>query len=149
MAYFIFLNQDDIEGTLHKIAETENDLNNLNIIKSDYKIIEDTQENFDAIKLGTKDAIKFNNNLIIYINKTVKYNDKESLKEYVEGVKKSITSFKDNNLNNPSFNLWNNYYNQLNSLNLNSNSISYPLNKSLEQYLNDLGQTSLNPLQLP
>jgi hypothetical protein len=147
MAYFIFLNQDNIDGTLHKIAETENDLNNLNIIKSDYKIIEDTQENFDAVKFGTKDAIKFNNNLITYINKTVKYNNKELLKEYVECIKKGITAFKDNNLNKPSFNLWNNYYNQLNSLNLNS--ISYPLNKSLEQYLSDLGQTSLSPLQLP
>jgi hypothetical protein len=147
MAYFIFLNLDNVEGTLYKIAETENDLNNLNIIKSDYKIIEDTQENFDAVKFSTKNAIKFNNNLIIYINKTVKYNDKESLKEYVESVKRSITFFKDNNLNNSSFNLWNNYYNQLNSLNLDS--ITFPLNKSLEQYFNDLGQISLNPLQLP
>ena len=62
MAYFIFLNLDNVEGTLYKIAETENDLNNLNIIKSDYKIIEDTQENFDAVKFSTKNAIKFNNN---------------------------------------------------------------------------------------
>jgi hypothetical protein len=147
MAYFIFLNLNNIEGTLHKIAETENDLNNLNIIKSDYKIIEDTQENFDAIKLGTKDVVKFNNNLITYLDKTVVYSNKELLKNYVENFKKSITSFKDNNLNNPSFNLWNNYYNQLNSLNLNS--ISYPLNKSLEQYFKDQGQTSLSPLQLP
>jgi hypothetical protein len=147
MAYFIFLNLDNVGGTLYKIAETENDLNNLNIIKSDYKIIEDTQENFDAVKFSTKEAIKFNNNLIIYINKTVVYNNKELLKNYVENFKKSITLFKDNNLNNPSFNLWNNYYNQLNSLNLNS--ISYPLNKSLEQYLSDLGQPFLSPLQLP
>jgi hypothetical protein len=36
---------------------------------------------------------------------------------------------------------------QLNNLNLDS--ITYPLNKSLEQYFSDLGQTSLNPLQIP
>jgi hypothetical protein len=36
---------------------------------------------------------------------------------------------------------------QLNNLNLDS--ITYPLNKSLEQYFNDLGQPSLNPLQIP
>jgi hypothetical protein len=29
-----------------KIAENQSDLDNLNINKSDYKIIEDTQENF-------------------------------------------------------------------------------------------------------
>jgi len=33
--------------------------------------------------------------------------------------------------------------------NLNLDSISYPLNKSLEQYFNDLGQPSFNILQLP
>jgi len=147
MAYFIFLNLDNVEGSLSRIAETENDLNNLNIIKSDYKIIEDTQENFNEVKLSTKNAIKFNNNLITYINKTVIFKDKESLKNYIEGFKRDIISFKDSNLNNPSFNLWNNYYDQLNSLNLDN--ITYPLNKSLEQYFNDIGQPSLSPLQLP
>jgi hypothetical protein len=147
MAYFIFLNLDNVEGSLSRIAETENDLNNLNIIKSDYKIIEDTQENFNEVKLGKKNAIKFNDNLITYIDKTVIFKDKESLKNYIEGFKRDIISFKDSNLNNPSFNLWNNYYDQLNSLNLDN--ITYPLNKSLEQYFNDIGQPSLSPLQLP
>jgi hypothetical protein len=146
MAYFIFLNLDNVEGTLYKIAETENDLNNLNIIKSDYKIIEDTQENFNAIKLGSKDA-KFNENLIIYTDKITKFKNKELLEEYVINFKRSIEFFKLNNINNSSFNLWNNYYIQLNNLNLNN--ITYPLNKSLEQYLNDLGQPFLSPLQLP
>jgi hypothetical protein len=40
-----------------------------------------------------------------------------------------------------------NYYTQLNNLNLDN--ITYPLNKSLEQYLSDLGQPSYNILQLP
>jgi hypothetical protein len=147
MAYFIFLNLDNVEGSLSRIAETENDLNNLNIIKSDYKIIEDTQENFNEVKLGKKNAIKFNDNLITYIDKTVIFKDKESLKNYIEGFKRDIICFKDSNLNNPSFNLWNNYYKQLNLLNLDN--ITYPLNKSLEQYFNDIEQPSLNPLQLP
>jgi hypothetical protein len=42
---------------------------------------------------------------------------------------------------------WKNYYDQLSSLDLNT--IQYPLNKSLEQYFKDLGQPSLNILQLP
>jgi hypothetical protein len=147
MAYFIFLNQNNVEGTLYKIAETENDLNSLNIIKSDYKIIEDTQENFNAVKLGTKEAIKFNNNAINYVNLQIKYNEKKVLKEYIENYKIKIQQFKENNINNSSFNIWNNYYNQLNNLNLDN--ITYPLNKSLEQYFNDLNQTSFNILQLP
>jgi hypothetical protein len=147
MAYFIFLNQNNVENTLYRMAETQNDLNNLNIIKDDYKIIEDTQENFNAVKFGIKEAIKFNNNTINYINKTIKYSDKQSLKESVESIKNLINLFKENSSNNPSFEIWNNYYNQLNNLNLDS--ISYPLDKSLEQYFDDLGQPSYNILQIP
>ncbi len=147
MAYFIFVNVNNVEGTLYRMAETQNDLNNLNIIKDDYKIIEDTQENFNAVKLGIKEAIKFNNNTINYINKTNKYSDKQSLKEYVENIKNLINWFKESNSNHPSFEIWSNYYNQLNNLNLNS--ISYPLDKSLEQYFDDLGQPSYNILQMP
>jgi hypothetical protein len=58
-----------------------------------------------------------------------------------------IKDFIDNNPSNPLFNKCNDYFTQLNNLNLNS--ISYPLNKSLEQYFNDLGQPSLNSLQIP
>jgi hypothetical protein len=58
MAYFIFVNVNNVEGTLYRMVETQNDLNNLNIIKDDYKIIEDTQENFNAVKFGIKEIIQ-------------------------------------------------------------------------------------------
>lgn len=147
MAYFIFLNLNNTEGTLHKIAENENDLNSLNIIKSDYKIIEDTQENFNAVKFGTKEVLKFNNNLITYTDIITKFENKELLKSYIQNIKNHINSFKPNNLNNPFFSVCDNYLNQLNSLNLDN--ITYPLNKSLEKHFDDLGQTSINPLQVP
>ena len=61
---------------------------------------------------------------------------KENIKNFLNLYKKSLV-----------FNIWNDYYNQLNSLNINN--FTYPLNTSLEQYFNDLGQPSLNILQLP
>ena len=63
--------------------------------------------------------------------------------------KRYLTSeqFLNNNTNHSQYSIWNNYKNQLKSLNVKN--IQYPLNKSLEQYFNDLGQTSLNPLQIP
>jgi len=147
MSYFIFnKNQENLDGVIYKIAETEVDLNNLNIIKTDYKIIEDTQENFDNVKLNKKIVIKYINNTITYIDEIHNFN-KDSLKIYVENFKKQIQTFLNNNYNHPLLSKWNNYYNQLNNLNLDN--ITYPLNKSLEQYFNDLGQPSLNPLQLP
>jgi len=158
MSYFIFSkNSENLEGSIYKIAENEFDLNNLNIIKSDYKIIEDSQINFDAVKYGTKNIIKYNNT-ITYEDISTVFADskkegvvvksgKESLNEYISSYKIYIKQFTDNNANHPLYSRWNNYYSQLNTLNLNS--IQYPLNMSLEQYFKDQNQTSLNPLQLP
>jgi hypothetical protein len=148
MAYFIFLkNLDNIKGTLYKIAENQSDLNNLNIINSDYKIIEDSQYTFDQIKFGSKVPVSYNNNIITYLDTTILFANKKLLQNYIDNFKNQIKAFTNNNSNHPSFSLWNNYYTQLNNLNLDS--IAYPLNKSLEQYFNDLGQTSLNTLQIP
>jgi len=148
MSFFIFTgNLDNVTGTIYKIAEDQSYLSNLNINESIYKIIEDSQSNFEAVKYGTKSSISYNGNIITYINIPSVPLTKQQLNNYVSFYKKDIQLFLDNNKNHPLFNTWQNYYNQLNSLDLNS--ISYPLNVSLEQYFNDLGQSSLNPLQLP
>lgn len=148
MSYFIFSkDSDNVEGAIYKIAENEIDLNNLNITQSIYQIIEDSPINFNLVKLGNKFPIKYNNNVVIYIDTTISYTFKENLNFYVENFKNSIENYLKNNSNHPSFSKWNNYYNQLNTLNLDN--ITYPLNKSLEQYFNDLGQPSSNPLQIP
>jgi hypothetical protein len=148
MAYFIFLkNSDNILGTLYRISENQSDLNNLNIDKSNYKIIEDTQENFNAVKYGTKIIDKYNENIINYLNETIVFPTKKNLLDYITNFNKLIFLFLINNTNHPLYNRWNDYYNQLNSLDLDN--IQYPLNKSLEQYLKDQNQTSLSPLQIP
>jgi hypothetical protein len=147
MSYFIFSNNSDgVEGTLYRIAENESDLNNSHIDKTSYKIIEDSQENFEAVKYNLKNVVKYNDNNIIYSDVSNSHT-KNDLINYVNSFKSSIQAFLKFNEKHSLFNLWNDYYNQLNSLNLDS--ITYPLNKSLEQYFKDLGQPSLHPLQLP
>jgi hypothetical protein len=164
MSYFIFLkNVDNVEGTIYKIAENQFDLDNLNIIKNSYEIIEDSLSNFELVKYNNKLPIKYNNKSIIYNDIEINFVDeiftdkngvqivitsaKNTLKDYIENFKNQIKIFTNNNKNHALFNRWDNYYNQLNSLNLDN--ISYPLNKSLEQYFKDENLTSLNPLQLP
>jgi outer membrane protein assembly factor BamD (BamD/ComL family) len=148
MSYFIFLkNLDNIEGTLYRIAENQNDLNNLNIIQADYKIIEESQSNFNLVKFKNKFPTKYNNNVITYIDLITKLENKEHLKTDIDLFKQQIKQFIDSNPNHPLFSRWSSYLTQLNNLNLDS--ITYPLNNSLEQYFNDLGQPSLNPLQIP
>ena len=147
MAYFIFLkNSENIEGTIYKIAENLEHLNNLNLIQSDYKIIEVSQENFNSVKLQTKNAIKYNNDVIDFSDCQISFT-KNELQNYVSYFKDNIKTFLNNNPNHTLFNLWNSYYNQLNNINLNN--ITYPLNKSLQQYFSDLNQPSFNILQLP
>jgi hypothetical protein len=150
MAYFVFgKNLDNINNTIYRIAENESDLNNLNIMQSDYKIIEDSQSNFNLVKFMNKFPEKYVSNTITYIDQipTIAFPSKKELQEYVNNIKENIKQFTNNNPNHSLFDRWNNYYSQLNTLNLDT--ISYPLNKSLEQYFNDLAQTSLSPLQIP
>lgn len=150
MAYFIFAkDSDNIDNTLYRIAENQSDLINLNIDQSVYKIIEESQSNFDLVKYGVKNAQKYNGDIITYIDISYEYLflNKNQLNSYVQNVISVIKEFLDKNKKHPSFNLWNNYCNQLKLLDLNN--ITYPLNKSLEQYIKEQDQTSLNPLQLP
>jgi hypothetical protein len=148
MSYFIFSkNFNNVEGIIYRIAENQSDFNNLNIDASFYKVIESSQENFESVKYGLKYVSKYIDDSIYFLDQSVVFKNKEELFDYVDNVKKQIKQFTDNNLNHSLYNRWNDYYNQLNNLNLDS--ITYPLNKSLEQYFDDLGQTSYNILQLP
>lgn len=148
MAYFIFSkNLDNITGTLSRIAENEYDYNNLNITPDVYKIIQVNLTDFNNVKYGSKFVIKYNNNEIFYENQLITFQEKINLQDYIEIQKKIIKQFTDNNANHALLTRWNNYYTQLSNLNLDN--ITFPLNKSLEQYFNDLGQPSFHILQIP
>jgi hypothetical protein len=146
MAYFIF-NKFSDNGNLFKIQETISDLNNTNIMQNEYKIIEDTQENFNSVKYGLKYVTCQNNTLIFEDSILTTFKNKEDLQENIKSLVRQINQFLDWNTSHPLYSRWSTYKNQLNNLNLNS--ITYPLNKTLEQYFNDLEQPSFNILQLP
>jgi hypothetical protein len=145
MSYFVF--NKNFENSIYRIAENQSDLNNLHIIQSDYKIIENSQENFDAVKFGLKSTVRFNGETIIFKDEIPLIKNKSNLEFQINFLKERINNYLKNNENHALYNRWNDYYNQLNNLNVDS--ITYPLNKSLEQYFNDLGQPSFHILQLP
>jgi hypothetical protein len=153
MSYFIFSKKENIEGTIYRIAENQSDLNNIIINQPDYKIIEDSQSNFDAVRLRNKFPISWSGNSINYIDLSfaadkLAFQTQNDLKNYIYNICiSSIDDFLTANPNHPSYSKWNNYKEQL--LNLNILNFSYPFTKSLEQYFQDSGQTSLNTLQLP
>jgi hypothetical protein len=148
MAYFIFTkNLENAEGSLYRFAENKIDLDNLSIDVSCYTVIENNQINFNEIKNNNKIVLNYSNNTINLIDSSFLFTKKEDLKFNVDYLKGRIKEFIDNNPDHLLFSRWNNYYTQLNNLNLDN--ITYPLNKSLEQYFSDLGQPSYNVLQLP
>ncbi len=148
MAHFIFQkNSNNIEGTLFRIAENESDLNNLNINKNDYTIIEDNNVNFDNLKLNKINVVKYNNNTVIFNELNIIFNNLEFLQIYVNNFKNQLKVFLENNLNHPSFTQWNSYHNQLN--NLNYNNFVFPFTLSLEQYFKNNNQPYYSILQIP
>ena len=148
MAYFIFLNNtESLEGTIYRIAETQSDLDNLNILKSNYKIITESTENFNSVKLGEKYPELNSDNTITFVSCISEINNKEEMQQEIDNKLYQIKNFLDSNSSHPAYTQWNNYYNQIKNLDLES--IPYPLDKSFEKYLNDLGQTSLHTLQIP
>ena len=138
---------DNVGGSFYKMAENLSDLNNLNIFKDDYKIIEDTQENFDLVKSNKKNVVKYSGDTVTYENNNFLIKNKKTIEDEINNNKKFIKKFLENNPNHLLFNRWNSYYNQLNNVNVDL--ITYPLNKTLQEYLSDLGQPSYNILQLP
>jgi hypothetical protein len=148
MAIFIFNKGNNT--ALYKIAENSDELKNFNIIVNHYDLIEDNNsQNFLDVKLNKKIVVKHENNSILYQDDVSEkgFKNKEQLDKHIVIAKNTIKLFLDNNLNNSLFSKWNNYYNQLSSLD--TNSINYPLNISLEEYFYNSNLPILNTLQLP
>lgn len=148
MAYFIFSkNSDDQPHTIYKIAQDENDLMNLNIVQTNYKIIEDSLENFNAVKFGKSFPLKYSQNNITYISQDDRVFNKDVLKLLIQNSKQTVKAFLDNNLQHPYYSKFKNYFDEL--TNLNVDNINYPLDMSLEKYIDSLGKPSFNILQVP
>lgn len=149
MSYFIFKkNSENQIGNLYKIAKNKDDLDSINLGHIDnYTIIEDSEQNFNDVRLNLKSIITYSNNKITYENISVNFNKPEHLKEYINKVIKYINDFLKFNENSVKYNLWNSYLIQLKNFNVDN--IEFPLNYSLEKYFEENNQISLNILQIP
>jgi hypothetical protein len=156
MAYFVFAkNLPNIYGTLYRIAENQSDLNNLNIIPSDYKIIEVSQDLFTQVQLhkisinfyDNNDQINSTSTFDPKLNLGVYFKNQQKLDTYLNNIKETIKNFLDGNKNHPQFNRWNDYYNQL--MDFNTATAPYRINVSWEEYLKNSNQPYYNILQIP
>ena len=151
MAYFIFTpNKPNTTGVIYRIAHNDFDLNNLNINKSLYNIITDTDANFEDVQLGKKNIVSYtSNNTINYeqVPSGFGYTTSDQLKSYIQTYSNLINNFINNNPSNPLLSTWVSYKTQL--LNTDIKTIIYPMTTNLEQYYKDNNLPVLCPLQLP
>jgi hypothetical protein len=135
-------NQEDAQKFFEKyIKEVANEVNS--------QIINQFYIDFlsDKIRTTRQDLIKFNKCRNVATSEARDLLKTDSLLsnecEYIY----SLTLFTKNNPNHPYFTLFNNYLNQVKNFNLDD--LTFPLRISLEQYFQNLGQPSFNPLQIP
>ena len=149
MAYLIFSTVSNPScESLCKIAETEEHLNNLNIIKENYviKIISDSD--FNNIKNNTKEILSVDGDNITYkeVMPTATIDSKEDFDNRTQYNIKLITKLLNNSTNSVFKSLYEDYLETLN--NLDSTTITFPLNQKYEQYLESQSLFYLHSLQL-
>jgi hypothetical protein len=147
MAYFIY--NKFSEKCIYKIAENDSDLNSLKIPEEDYLIVTANQNDFDSVRLNNKYVLNYNGS--VQLQDLKNYSDRIYLTQTINRYIKTILYFLDAQPQSVVFQKWLNYSNLLKSLDVNTiiPSPNEALEISLEQYLQNQGQTSLNILQLP
>ena len=135
--YFISENMEKLKIQYHHYGVFENN--------SAGKIINISQEEFDLLKEGTKVATYNGTNLIFdttpFIIKT-----KEAMDEAIEETIERINKAYKNNENNA----WGAELNAFKTIvsNIDTSSISFPYNGTLQKYLKDQGHSVIGSLQL-
>lgn len=142
MAYLIHLNDNIVH-----IASNETEKNELNISFPPYEAIEISNADFLNLKKNISYATIIDEN-VSYTNFITTFNA-EDLKTYLDGLKNKLKSFlRVPSNNSKSLNTQiQNYFDYLNTLNIST--ITFPLNKSWEQYCDDNSISYLHPLQIP
>jgi len=144
MSYLIINDQNNV----YKIAENDTDKNNLNCTFPPYTTIDISDANFLKIKQELVD-INISNGSATFTDRD--FSDLNLTEEELLSYHKDIVSYFKNFLTHNSSNAFytpcQNYCNYLEALDYSS--ITFPLNKTWENYCEDNSITYLHPLQIP
>ena len=146
MAFAITLNNG-----VHKIASNETEKNEINIFFPPAVAHTISDDEFNKIKKNTA-VLNFVNNTISVVDFDINqsFADADALKRYHATIKPLINDFLEPSTGNDTKSLHNaiqSYSNTLESFDYSS--ITYPLNKSWEQYCEENSITYVHPLQIP
>jgi len=144
MAYIITINNN-----VFKIAANENEKNDLNTFFPPAEAINISDADFLKIKKN-KTVATISGNTVSFTDVSNSFESEENLKNYINNLKELITAFLNPNTNNNNKILYstiNSYYNTLD--NFDTSTITFPLNKSWEEYCEENSITYIHSLQIP
>ena len=144
MAYLIVNDQNCV----YKIAENDTDKNNLNCTFPPYTTIDISDVDFLKVKQNLVD-ISISDGSATFTDRTdpdISITE-EDVKNQHENLIKYFRQFLRNNSSNPFYTPCQNYCNYLETLDYSS--ITFPLNKTWEQYCEDNSIAYFHPLQIP
>lgn len=147
-------------GGIYRIARDEEFMNqNKNFIDIDYNILDITTEEFNDIKYGVKKIVSHNDSTVTF--ETISYSlttpgpqgnlasayfsTEESLKNYLNETIDIFEFYLNFNSDKPLVSEVTSYLPVLKALDVSS---LIPLNKTLEKYLSEQGNSVLHPLEL-
>jgi len=148
MSYFIYNIAANLN--IYKIAENDSDLNYLNLPPDQYLKVNVSQENFNLVKSNTKRILNYNGSSVELVDTNYIYT-RSQLSDYINQLLVFINYFLQAQPQSGKYNQWLDYYNYLNSLNINTIIPTEKgiLNTSLEKYIESTGNPYYSILQIP
>lgn len=156
MAYFIF----NTDNCIVKIAANDADRDALNLDLSHYNVVSVTEDQFNSVRSNEKN-INYDGTTLTLTGRTEEVGDidpeigpatsvslsQTELENTLSKIKQELKNFLDNNSGHTKFNELQNYYNYLDTLDMST--LTFPLDKSWEQYCIDNSIAFVHPLQIP
>ena len=142
MSYIIFNNNN----TLVKIAANDSDRDSQNIVLSDHTIQNVSDSDFLKIQTGVATAT-YDGTSVTLTDNVMPSLSETDFKEYLKVVIITALNFLEENKSNLLYTPINEYKNYLE--NFDSSSLSFPSEKTIEQYCNENSLPFYHPLQIP
>jgi len=143
VAYLIF----NSDNNLVKIAANDSDRDSQNIVLSDHSVVSISDDDFLKVKTNASEATYDGTNVTITDISDPLIETEEGLKITIQNIIDAISYFAINNQDNTLYTPLNNYKTTLE--NFDTSSLTFPLNKSWEQYCSENSITFYHPLQIP
>jgi len=137
-------------GQIYKIS-TDSDISNY-VVNDLYTVVDLPDSDFNSVRLNQK-HLNYSNNTFSLSDEEFRFEDEAGLKIYLQTIVKSIDLFLVNNSSNAMYNdlkTYRNFCERFASTDADGNAIiTFPYNKSWEEYCNDNSITFFHTLQIP